>query len=298
MSRILGFAGIQMEVTPGRGNLDRMGRKLAQIKDRCPWVQLVLFSELCVFGNDPCWAQPIPGEATDRLCDMARHHNLWLVPGSLSESADGRVFNTAPVISPAGDLVTSYRKLYPWRPRERCAPGSRFCVFDLPPIGRLGLTICYDQWFPEVIRQLTWMGAEVILNPTMTTTADRELELTLARANAVTNQIYVASINGLGHGGNGRSILVDPEGRILAQADETESVLTARLDLDRVTQIREKGTLGQCQVLKSFRDGGHRFAVYEKDVAAGEGFRRLGPLVDAQDSLQAGGVRPGEGEGY
>ncbi len=281
-----------MAVTPGSGNLDRMGRKLARIKDRYPWVQLVLFSELCVFGNDLRWAQPVPGEATDRLCDLARRHDLWLVPGSLSESADGRVFNTAPVISPAGDLVTRYRKLYPWRPRERCAAGSRFCVFDLPSIGRLGLTICYDQWFPEVIRQLTWMGAEVILNPTMTTTADRKLELILARANAVANQIYVASINGLGHGGNGRSILVDPEGHILAQAGETEGVLTARLDLDRVTRIREEGTLGQCQVLKSFRDGGHRFAVYEKGPAAGEGFRRLGPLADGRDSLEAENALP------
>ena len=293
MSRILGFAGVQMAVTPGGGNIDRMDRKLARIKDRYSWVRLVLFSELCVFGNDPRWAQPVPGEATDRLCDLARRHDLWLVPGSLSESSGGRVFNTAPVISPAGDLVTSYRKLYPWRPREICAAGSRFCVFDLPSIGRLGLTICYDQWFPEVIRQLTWMGAEVILNPTMTTTADRKLELTLARANAVTNQIYVASVNGLGHGGNGRSIIVDPEGHVLAQADETETVLAVRLDLDRVTRIREKGTLGQCQVLKSFRDGGHRFPVYEKGATAGKGFRRLGPLADAQDSLQAGDALPG-----
>ena len=288
MSRILGFAGIQMEVMAGGGNLDRMDRRLARVKQRYPWVRLVLFSELCAFGGDLRRAQPIPGQATDRLCRMARRHSLWLVPGSLSESAAGRVFNTAPVIDPAGRLVTRYRKLYPWRPRERCAAGSRFCVFDLPPVGRLGLAICYDQWFPEVIRQLTWMGAEVILNPTLTTTADRKLELILARANAVTNQVYVASINGLGHGGNGQSIIVDPEGRVLARAAESESVLAARLDLDRVTRVREAGTLGLCQVLKSFRDGGHRFTVYEKGAAAGEGFRRLGPLAGGPDRPEAG----------
>ncbi len=280
MSRILGFAGIQMTVTPGADNIDRMDRRLARVRKRYPWVQLALFSELCIFGNDPRRAQPVPGKATGRLCELARHHGLWLVPGSLCESSQGRVFNTAPVISPDGKLVARYRKLYPWRPRERCSAGSRFCVFDLPPVGRVGLAICYDQWFPEVIRQLTWMGAELILVPTMTTTADRRLEMVLAQANAIANQVYVASINGLGHGGNGHSLLVDPEGGVLVRAAESESVLAARLDLGRVARVREEGTLGQCRVLKSFRDGGHRFPVYEKGAAAGEGFRRLGALND------------------
>jgi len=284
MSRILGFAGIQMEVVPGEGNLERMSEMLEQTRRRHPWVELVVFSELCVFGNHSRWAQPVPGDATRRLCDLARRNNVWLVPGSLSEKTGVGVFNTSPVINPKGEIVASYRKMYPWRPRESCLPGSEFCVFDLPAIGRVGLTICYDQWFPEVIRQLTWMGAELILNPTMTTTADRKLELILARANAVTNQLYVASINGLGHGGNGHSILVDPEGRVLQQAAEGEKILAARLVLDRVRKVREKGTLGVCQVLKSYRDGGFRFPVYEKGAAAGDGFRDLASITGDENS--------------
>jgi predicted amidohydrolase len=282
MTNALGFAGVQMEVVPGDRNIGRMADYLEAIQRDCPWVELVLFSEMCVFGSDPRWAQRIPGEATERLCRLARQFQLWLVPGSLCEPGPGGFFNSAPVINPQGDIVAVYRKIYPWRPRETSLAGREFCVFDIPGRGRLGLCICYDQWFPEMTRQLVWMGAEIILNPVMTTTADRPLELVLSQANAIFNQVYFLSINGLGHGGNGRSILVDPEGGVIATAGEQEATLTARLDLQRVARVREKGTVGECQVLKSFRDGGVSFPVYAQGAAAGEGLKGLGPILQSR----------------
>ena len=68
-------------------------------------------------------------------------------------------------------------------------------TFDIPEIGRIGLAICYDGSFPETFRQLAWMGAEVVLQPNLTTTSDREQELVMARANAIFNQLYVVSLN-------------------------------------------------------------------------------------------------------
>jgi predicted amidohydrolase len=99
---------------------------------------------------------------------------------------------------------------------ERSDPGEEFCVFDIPGKGRCGLCICYDQWFPEVVRSLTWMGAEVIFCPTATYTSDRSLELVLAQANAGVNQVYFLNVNGVGGGGIGQSIFVDAEGRVLS----------------------------------------------------------------------------------
>jgi predicted amidohydrolase len=81
--------------------------------------------------------------------------------------------------------------MYPFEPYEQgVTPGEEFCVFDIPEVGRFGVSICYDMWFPETTRTLAWMGAEVILHPTMTGTIDRDAELAIVRASAVTNQVY------------------------------------------------------------------------------------------------------------
>ena len=89
---------------------------------------------------------------------------MWLVPGSVYERGEGElVHNTCLVLSPEGELVASYRKVFPWQPHESSAPGDRFVTFDIPDVGRLGLSICYDGSFPETCRQLAWMGAEVVL---------------------------------------------------------------------------------------------------------------------------------------
>ena len=102
-------------------------------------------------------------------------------------------------------------------------PGDAFSVFDIPQVGRFGMMICYDGWFPEVPRALAWLGAEVLLQPTLTKTVDRQQELVLARANAITNQAYVVSPNYGGLFGTGGSIVVDPEGHVLVQGGSARS---------------------------------------------------------------------------
>jgi len=278
MPRQLSLAAIQMEVLPGPDGLDRLADRLEAVGRDFPGLDLILGSELCLFGPDMKWAQPVPGPATERLCGLARRLGKWLVPGSLHEQTPEGVYNTALVINPQGEMVARYRKVFPWRPHETCLAGREFRVFDIPGRARLGLCICYDQWFPEVVRQLVWLGAEVILHPVMTTTPDRPLELILSQAHAIANQVYFVSANGLGRGGNGRSLIVDPEGRTLKQAGEEEAILVERLDLDLVKRVREKGTLGLCQVLKSFGGSGIEFPVYGQGPSAGEGFKGLGPL--------------------
>jgi formamidase len=103
-------------------------------------------------------------------------------------------------------------------------------------------------------RGLALRGAEVIAHPTLTTTPDREEELVLARANAITNQCYVINPNAAGMVGGGRSIGVDPEGRVLFVGGSGEELFHEMLDLDRVRLVRERGTRGLNRVLRHVQE--------------------------------------------
>ncbi|MET0714525.1 MAG: carbon-nitrogen hydrolase family protein, partial [Mycetocola sp.] len=166
-------------------------------------------------------------------------------------------------------VVARYRKLFPWRPYEELTPGRDFTTFDIPGVGRVGLAICFDGSFPEVARQLAWLGAEVIIQPTLTTTRDREMEVVMARANAFANQVFVVNLNGAAPSGVGESVLVDPEGTVLQCASDGEEVIFAVLDLDRVSQVRTYGSFGlnrpwaqlaeQCALVEYPMFGGAKF---------------------------------------
>lgn len=231
-----------------------------------PWVNLICFPELFLSGtnqfvstaNGPSMmelTETIPGPLTNRLCDLAKRVGSWLIPGSFYEKEAGKVYNASIVISPEGEIVAHYRKLYPWQPQEKETPGNLgFCVWDIPGIGRLGLCICYDMWIPEVSRSLAWLGAEVIFHPSRTSTSDRIVETKIAQANAIFNQCFFIDVNIVGQFGGGRSQIVDPDGQVLQLATEHESILTQVLDLDHVSRARDLGTMGLAQVWKAFRD--------------------------------------------
>lgn len=293
MSRLFGIAGVQLAVVPwdAEATVRKMCDTITQISWSFPWVNMLVFHELAVSGlvqfvpteSPTTWrknAQPIPGPLTDTLCEIAVKTKKWIVPGSMYELDGQDIYNTAIVISPEGKIVAKYRKMFPWLPYEAATkPGTEFCVFDVPNVGRFGLCICYDMWFPEMARTLAWMGAEVILQPTMTPTSDREIELVIAQANAIFNQCYFISLNGVGPYGGGRSLIVDPDGRILQQAGERETFLTEIIDLDHVTRTREFGTIGLGQTLKQLRDAKHFFPMYADGRLQKGSFDDLGPLA-------------------
>ena len=225
-------------------------------------------------------AAQAPGGAFEQdFQEMARRHGVWLIPGSFFEKRDGAIYNMTPVIDPTGEIVARYRKIFPFAPYEEAsAPGDEVCVFDVPGAGRFGVAICYDMWFPELQRQMTSMGAEVILNPVMANFVDRPADLAIVQASAAMFQSYVVSINGLGVGGNGQSMIVDPAGRILAQAQSHEAFLPMEIDFDVVRRQRERGLLGLGQPLKSFRDRPMEFPVYGPDFDR-RYLYSLGPLA-------------------
>jgi predicted amidohydrolase len=247
--------------------LDGFAAEVQRIVDDDPQVQFMVFPELHLFGSESATssleqrndllrasAVPLDGELVAGLGAIARSAGIWLLPGSICERGPGgELFNTAVVFSPAGELVASYRKIFPWRPYEPYVPGDRFVVFYAPGIGRFGLSICYDAWFPEVTRHLAWMGAEVVLNIVKTTTPDRAQEVVLARANSIVNQTFTVSVNCAGPIGQGRSLIVDPEGVTLTDSTDDGTVLLAHtIDLDQVTRVRAHGTAGTNRMWAQF----------------------------------------------
>ncbi|MGW8703291.1 carbon-nitrogen hydrolase family protein [Streptomyces eurythermus] len=265
MSRPLPIALVQAPSRPAKAPLSGFVEDVEQVLARFPHTRLAVYPELHLCGVDgpPTSteqlqeaAEPINGPRSRRLAELAGDLGVWLVPGTVCERGEnGELFNTAPVYSPDGRLAAAYRKIFPWRPHEPYDPGDRFVVVDLPDIGRLGIAICYDAWFPEVARHLAWLGAEAIVNPVMTTTADRSQELVLARANAIVNQVFVLSVNAAGPAGTGRSLVVDPEGRVRTEApDSAATTVTDVLDLDDVTRVRTFGTAGLNRMWDQFTD--------------------------------------------
>ncbi len=269
-----------MGVTYGQDNIPKMESKLAILMSRFPWVEMVFFSELAAFGASLEHAQTLPGPAEDAFRAMAQKHKIWLIPGSLFERVGDLIYNTSPVIDPEGNVVTRYRKIFPFRPYEKgVTAGTEFCVFDVPLVGRFGVSICYDMWFPEVARTLVSMGAEMILRPVLTDTIDRDVELAISRATAAQNQCFIFDLNGVWSGGNGRSIVVRPTGTVLHQASSVEEFIPVDLDIAVARRCRETGMFGLGQVLKSFRDRDVDFDVYDRSSGRAAFLDTLGPLV-------------------
>ncbi|WP_169544051.1 carbon-nitrogen hydrolase family protein [Sneathiella aquimaris] len=276
--RSFAIAGLQLNLETA-DNIDLISRKIDSVMRRFPWVQMVIIGELAGFGPRPSTAETMPGPTENHFGSIAKKHNIWLLPGSLYEQSGGKVYNTTPVLNPDGEVVTRHRKLYPFLPYEQGIEyGEQITVFDIPDVGRFGVSICYDMWFPETTRAMVSAGAEVILHPTMTNTSDREVETVIARASAVQNQCYFVDINSVGEIGYGRSSVIGPQGEVIYQAGCGEEIVTAELDLEQVRRVRERGIMGLGQTLKSFRDAPIKYVVYENGLHGREGLSKLGNL--------------------
>jgi formamidase len=255
-SRSLFVAALQTAGFPGdpAATLGQFERNVRALRSTFDGLELVVAPELHLMALPPLLeeddvpltdlAVDLPGELTEQLAALARETGLWLIPGSVYERVGEAVANTALVLSPSGELVTTYRKCFPWQPYETTQPGTETVCFDIEGIGRFGIAICHDGAFPEIFRSLAWRGAEAIFQVTLTGTSDRDAETVIARANAIVNQVAVVNVNAAGPVGNGRSLVIDPEGAVRYEAGVGEEVVTAVLDLDQVERVRERGSFG------------------------------------------------------
>ncbi len=290
------IGGIQMHIGAFQENITAMKHRLDLLMHKFPWVQMAVFSELAPHGPLTNHAKDYPHSDISTFQEWAKKYNLWIIPGSMFEREDGKLYNTSVVINPQGEVVGRYRKMFPFRPYEnQVQPGTEFLVFDVPEIGRFGVSICYDIWFPETTRTLSSMGVEVLIHPVLTGTTDREVELNITRATAAMFQCYVVDINGLSAGGNGRSCIIDPAGHVLHESAGQEDLLVMEIDLAQVRRQREHGLMGLGQPLKSFRDRSVEFAVYDRNANVDSYLHTLGDLVMPQQGSLAGLHAPAPG---
>ncbi len=206
-------------------------------------------------------AEPLPGPTTERFAAVARELELVLVVPLFERRAAGLYHNTAAVIDASGELLGTYRKMHiPDDPQffEKFyfTPGDLgYPVFETR-YARLGVLICWDQWYPEAARLLALGGAELICYPTAIGwpgtgpgpdgEVERDAWRTVQRGHAVTNGVWVASVNRVGvedsaAGGLrfwGGSFVCDPAGRVVAEASEEATVVVARCDRSLVEQQR------------------------------------------------------------
>jgi predicted amidohydrolase len=208
-------------------------------------------------------AVPLPNEHTDRYQRLCRSYGCYIQTGSFLEADPDYpdvVFNTTVLIGPDG-VLTKYRKVNPWIPWELHASPhdlpdygeEAFPVADTE-IGRLGVAICYDWLFPEAIRQIAFNGAEVIIRVSAYmdpwgATPPMDWWTLFNRARAAENTAYVVAANqgaSMQHyppfSWPGGSMVVDYDGRILAQADAGpgEKVVVAPVDIDALRHERER----------------------------------------------------------
>jgi N-carbamoylputrescine amidase len=207
-------------------------------------------------------AEKVPGPTTERLGALARELEVVLIAPLFERRAPGVYHNTTAVIDADGTYLGRYRKMHvPDDPlyyeKFYFTPGDLgFQAWDTR-YGRIGVLICWDQWYPEAARLTALRGARILFYPTAIGWHPREkAELgvsqhsaweTIQRSHAIANGVYVASVNRVGHEGTtpggiefwGASFVCDPGGTVLARSphDQEETLITA-CDLQKVDTVR------------------------------------------------------------
>ena len=279
---------VQHRCTPDRD--ENIHRSVAGVRAAAArGANLVVLQELhatpyfCQTEDPGCFdlAEPVPGPSTETFARLARELGVVLVTSLFERRAPGLYHNTAAVLDADGSLAGIYRKMHiPDDPgyyeKFYFTPGDLgFTPIDTR-VGRLGVLVCWDQWYPEAARMMALAGAELLIYPTAigydpNDPADerarqREAWITVQRGHAVANGVPVVSVNrvgyepdpsGVGAGAEfwGSSFVAGCQGELLAMAGETdEEVLVVELDPDRSERVRRMWPFLRDRRIDHYRD--------------------------------------------
>jgi predicted amidohydrolase len=229
-------------------------------------VELLVLPELWACGYDPVTlledarkaAEPINGPRSQRLSQAAREAGLWLVAGSVPELGhEGKIYNTAIVFDPAGDVVTRHRKAHLYPPTNEPAvftPGDRLTTFEDPALGVVGLVICFDGDFPEVAQSLAQRGAHLVVAPAAYEVEGATAWDVLYPAFALANNQWWVQSNQCGSHAHsallGASRIIAPTGTVVAEAQRVApggsslpELLVHRIDLQLAGHVDGIGSL-------------------------------------------------------
>lgn len=259
--------------------------------------QLVLLQELhvslyfCQTEDTQCFdlAESIPGPTSQQLAALAKQLNIVIVASLFEKRATGLYHNTAVVLETDGSIAGIYRKMHipddpAYYEKFYFTPGDLGFSPITTSVGKLGVLVCWDQWFPEAARLMTLAGADLLLYPTAIgwDDADNAAEkqrqcdawVTVQRGHAIANGIPVVACNRIGFEASpatakqgirfwGNSFVCGPQGEMLAQASQDKSeILMCDIDMHRVEQVRriwpylrDRRIDGYADLLLRYRDG-------------------------------------------
>ena len=284
---------IQQACTPnGYDNRQRLAEHIgAAAKEGA---QLVVLQELhntpyfCQVENVDNFdlAEPIPGPSTEFFGELARQHGIVLVISLFERRAPGLYHNTAVVLEKDGTIAGKYRKMHipddpAYYEKFYFTPGDMGFHPITTSVGKLGVQVCWDQWYPEGARLMALQGADLLIYPTAIgyessdtpgeQTRQREAWTTVQRGHAVANGLPVITVNRVGHEADpsgqtkgitfwGSSFVAGPQGELLAQAStQDEEVVVVTVDLHRSECVRRWWPFLRDRRIEAFTDLTRRF---------------------------------------
>lgn len=260
----------QANVEDIKTNMTNLALKIREAKNK--GAELVVLQELhnsLYFCNKECvdnfdLAESIPGESTEYYSKLSKELNIVLVLSLFEKRSRGIFHNTSVVIEKDGTIAGKYRKMH--IPDDPCyyekfyfTPGDLgFEPIDTS-LGRLGVLVCWDQWYPEAARIMAMRGADILIYPTAigedaNDTEDerkrqRDAWQLVQRGHAVANGLHVVTVNRVGIERDsscnseilfwGKSFVSGPQGEIILEMDDKEGVQVVEIDLDKTDRVRK-----------------------------------------------------------
>lgn len=237
-------AAIQFDIR--LGDIDyNLSYALSEIKRlTSEGVRLILLPEMWSTGYAWRKLPKLSEQSPGILKELMKASKNAVIIGSMPEKDGDDIYNTAYVID-SGKLIGKYRKIHLFTPMKEdyfLKPGNKTLLCNTS-VGRIGVLICYDVRFPELARKLTLEGAEILAVPAEWPHPRLDHWKTILKTRAIENQLFVIAANRCGKQGMvrfcGNSMIVNPWGEVLIEADESETRVAAEIDLELVKQYRE-----------------------------------------------------------
>lgn len=244
------IACIQMDVAPKSEEYNlKKALKMIDESVECG-AKIVCLPELFTTGFDFQYIKrcerSIPNKITNELAKKAEKLKIFIIGGSLPIIDGKNRYNTSLLFDPNGRIVGKYNKihLFPLMGEDKYFNyGEEYRTYKTE-FGNFGIIICYDIRFPELTRNLTLLGAEIIFVPSQFPSRRLDHWKILVRARAIENQIFVVAVNRVGEDSKnsfcGNSMIVDPWGKVLTSNKEKEEIIVTSINLDIVYDVRKR----------------------------------------------------------
>ena len=254
----LKLALCQMNVIDNK--LENIKKAISMISDASKKADFIVLPEMfnCPYSNDKFieyGEEEDGGHTLNEISKLACENNIYILAGSIPEKEDDKLFNTSYLFDKCGKIIAKHRKMHlfdidvkdkiTFKESDVLTAGNEFTLADTE-FGKIGIGICYDVRFPELARIMVENGALILFYPGAfnMTTGPAHWQL-LFRSRALDNQVYCVGVapalnEDASYHSYGHSIITNPWGEVLAEADQKEEIIFCEIDLDEIKKVREE----------------------------------------------------------